>query len=155
MNAESVCLEIAADFKRNGISYKDAAQKLGQSIQTVYNRLASKRFFGETAAKHWAETFDYNKVFLMTGEGSLHRINEKSIYYYCDNIEILVLAADYLLSLAEDDTIRRMWIALLNGEYKVFRELEAQITKDRGRIQRLPNDILKRLVFLSEYEFMS
>ena len=45
---------------------------LGQSTQTVYNRIASKRFFSPSIAERWAEIFGFNKVFLVTGEGTLY-----------------------------------------------------------------------------------
>ena len=72
MTAEEVCRTIAAEFKLKGISYQQAATMLGQSTQTVYNRIASKKFFSPPIAERWAMVFGFNKVFLITGEGSLY-----------------------------------------------------------------------------------
>ena len=58
-------------FLSNNISYKDAAKKLGVTPGAVSYQLSGKTPFGHKAAESWAQVFPFNKVFLITGEGSL------------------------------------------------------------------------------------
>ncbi len=154
MTGEDVCLAVAADFKRNKISYDVAAKKLGQSVQTVYNRIASKKYFPVSVAKRWSEVFGFNMMFLMTGEGGL-RHNTKSMYDYFDNLEVLVLSVDYLMSFVEDKDVKTMWISMLESDFNSFREAEARLKDRTGTVARFPIELQKRLEFLKEYEFMN
>jgi len=62
---------IAAYFKENRISQKEAASRLGlASKQVVANQLYGKRFGRDTAAKY-ANVFGFNEMFLLTGKGEL------------------------------------------------------------------------------------
>lgn len=57
-----------------GQSMSDLAEALGVSSQAV--SIIIKRGFGASSAKRWAELFGFNKVFLMTGQGSLTNENQ-------------------------------------------------------------------------------
>ena len=155
MTGEDVCLAIAADFKKNRISYEEAAKKLGQSVQTVYNRISSKRYFSPAIAERWANAFGFDKLFLMTGDGRLYRTSEKTIDDFFDNIEVMVMAVDYLLSKTNDADVEIMWHDMLSGNYKEFRETESKVNKERNLISRLPIQLQQRLDFLKDYEVYS
>lgn len=153
MTGEDVCLAVAADFKRNKMSYEEVAKKLGQSVQTVYNRISSKKYFPESVAIRWAKVFGFNRMFLMTGEGNLRNVS-RSMYDFLDNIEILVMCMDYLMSLVEDEDIKSMWIAMLMSDFNAFREAETRLKERNGKVVRFPMELQKRLDFLKEYEFI-
>lgn len=158
MTGEDVCLAIAADFKMKKISYEEAAKKLGQSVQTVYNRISSKRYFSLKTAQRWAKTFGFDMTFLMTGEGQLYlrRDNsigsDNSIYSYYSKTEVLIMVADYLFSKTEDKEIKEMWVALLHGDFESFRKLESSVNEKREGFTRLPNQLLQRTDFLKYFE---
>ena len=154
MTGEDVCLAVAADFKKNRISYEKAAEMLGKSVQTVYNRISSKRFFSQRVAMEWQSAFGFNAAFLMTGEGQLRK-EVKSIFDYTDNLEVLVFTVDYLFSLVDDEDVRQMWHDVLTGDMKEFRDIEARVVGRKGLFTRLPMELQKRLAFLDDYEFMT
>lgn len=71
-SSEEVMRTISADFRRKGLTHKAAAQKLGlKSKQTLSNLLSQKRYLSGVQALKFHEAFDYDKEFLMSGEGSL------------------------------------------------------------------------------------
>lgn len=153
MSGEDVCLAIAADFKMNKISYEEAAGKLGQSVQTVYNRISSKRFFTQKTAEHWAAAFGYDRVFLMTGEGQLRKRSNDSIFDFTNNIEVLVFSVDYLFSRSNDAELKQMWSALVSCDFQEFRKIETTMNKQRSQHGWLPMELQKRLEFLKDYDF--
>ena len=56
-------------LKKNGISYKQAAEKLGMSYGSLRVRLYEG--FSPASTKKWINAFGFNERFLLTGEGSL------------------------------------------------------------------------------------
>lgn len=62
--------EIRSHFTLMGWTYADAAAMLGCKPQTVANRICGKKF-GPNAARKWSETFGFDEVFLLSGEGEL------------------------------------------------------------------------------------
>ena len=128
---------------------------LGLSVQTIYNRIASRRYFSRRSAEKWANTFGFDRLFLMTGEGSLRK-EDKSMFAYADQIEVLVYAVDYLFSLCEDVDVKMMWRDLLTGNMKRFRKTEEKLATERSGLNwPMPIELQKRLAFLKDYEFMS
>lgn len=150
MEGKDVCLAIAAYFKRNGITYEEAGRLLGQSKQTVYNRLSQKKFFGEVAANRWAKAFSFNKSFLMTGSG---RLTDKVKWSFTDFIadsDVVPLILDYLFLYAGVD-IRQMWVHLQKGEFDEYRALEAKVLERLGLPHmRIPESLIERLRRLQE-----
>ena len=66
--------EIILDFKRKGISYSAAAERLGyKNRQTVCNLLNSKKdvFFTTSQAERFHNAFNYNTLTMLTGKGPL------------------------------------------------------------------------------------
>ncbi len=72
IRTDKVVPAIKADLKRLGLTYKDAALRLGTTKQVVANRLSGKRPFTKKTARKWAETFGYSMEFLLFGWGKLH-----------------------------------------------------------------------------------
>jgi len=57
-------------FKSQGIKQREAAARLGVSLQCVSNMLSS-RHFTEKTAEAWAKEFGFRKDFLLFGTGDL------------------------------------------------------------------------------------
>lgn len=148
-SSEEVCLSVAAFFKRNRISYDDAARALGQSKQTIYNRISSKKYFSPSVAKRWWEAFGFSEAFLVSGRGEL--MEEEGIEP-SDNFpeggdvssqfdypeELIFLAADRLFALVEDKDIKGMWNSLLSGDMTKFMKYQNNLVKRKGEKARLP-----------------
>ena len=71
MTIEGICRAVAADFKRQGISQQDAADKLGLEKRAVSNQISGKRPFARKTAKLYSMAFGYNEDFLVKGKGQL------------------------------------------------------------------------------------
>ena len=78
----NISTAIRQHFKLHGISYEDAAQVLGQSKQTVANRISTGKFSPITA-RLWGQVFGFNEQFLLEGVGQLENDagNENSMRY--------------------------------------------------------------------------
>lgn len=70
-NVEDICRAVAADFKRQGLSQKEAADKLGLEKRAVSNQISGKRPFARKTAKLYSIAFGYNEEFLVKGKGRL------------------------------------------------------------------------------------
>lgn len=57
-------------LRYQGISYAEAADRLGVCIGVVYNQI-SMRHFTPKMARRWHEAFGLSERFLLTGEGTL------------------------------------------------------------------------------------
>lgn len=69
--ADEICREVAADFKRRGISQAEAALRMGVAKRAVSNQISGKRAFVLKTARLYALAFGYNEEFLLKGKGSL------------------------------------------------------------------------------------
>lgn len=58
-------------FRIQGITSKEAADRLGYSCQNIVNNHLSYGRFGKRMAAKWAKEFGFNEVFLLTGKGRL------------------------------------------------------------------------------------
>ena len=156
MTGEQVCLTVAAEFKKRKLSYFQVADQLGQSVQTVYNRISSKKYFSEGIAQKWSDVFGFNKVFLMTGEGSIDASQPFSPTSKLDDMTVLLVALDYLLVYAGNQDVRKMWNLLVQGKTEEYRKLEAKVTEDASiPHMRMPKSVLDRLQFLKAYDDFS
>ena len=68
--AAPVTTAIRQYFKVHGITHEEAARRLGQSKQTVSNRLSTGGFTPVTASL-WCAVFGFSEAFLLKGKGSL------------------------------------------------------------------------------------
>lgn len=71
VTVEDICRTVAADFKRQGLSQQQAADKLGLERRAVANQISGKRPFARKTAKLYALAFGYNEDFLVNGNGKL------------------------------------------------------------------------------------
>lgn len=72
---EIVLKEVASFFRKNKITYEEAAAALGyNSRQTLYNMLASKKYMSRAQASRFALAYPFNTEFLMKGEGELESV---------------------------------------------------------------------------------
>ena len=122
---------------------------LGQSVQTVCNRIASKRYFSRLVAEKWSAVFGFDKVFLMTGEGSINAT--RSFIDYLDDMECLIFVIDHLLVMSQNETVRRMWHLIIDGKIDEFEKLEVSVLANNPGHMRLPRAFLERLRFLHDY----
>ena len=153
MTGEQVCLTVAAEFKKRKLSYSQVAEKLGQSLQTVYNRLSSKKYFSEGIAAKWSDIFGFNKVFLMTGEGSIDAPQSFSPTRNLNDLTVLLCALDFLFVYAGNEDVRKMWNLLIQGDIEEYRKLEEKVTKEISLPHmRMPKSIIDRLQFLKWYD---
>lgn len=69
--AQEVRRSVERYLKSHGISYIEAAHRLGyKNVQVVYNQLHSGRF-GSVSAPRWAKTFGFSTDYLTYGRGVL------------------------------------------------------------------------------------
>lgn len=153
-SGEQVCLAIAADFKLQKLSYEAAAKKLGQSVQTVYNRISSKKYFSLPTARRWAEAFEYNVGFLTSGTGELKvdsvkylRPINNSRYESFD--DVLASLADRLIHLIGDPDITQLWRAAILRDMDTFIECEEKLVERMGARARIPSSLHRKLEFFS------
>jgi len=66
-----ICAAVSIELKRRGLSYTQAANKLGISLAAVSNQLSGNKPFGRLAAEKWHLTFGFNTEFLMFGAGAI------------------------------------------------------------------------------------
>lgn len=69
--AKDMSRAVKAWLSDNGYTMIGIAEMFGTSQQAISNALNGSRFLGRNLATKWAEAFGFNKVYLMTGEGSL------------------------------------------------------------------------------------
>ena len=69
---KEVLASISDDLRKRGLTYADAAEKLGyKNKQTVANILSGNKYLIPAQARRFSEQFQYDEAFLLTGEGSL------------------------------------------------------------------------------------
>lgn len=68
----NVGLVVSRYFKAEGILQQEVANRLGIKKQTVANHMQLP-VFNETVATKYADEFDFNLVFLLTGKGRLEK----------------------------------------------------------------------------------
>ena len=88
MNSD-ITLAIKRYFKLEGISYEEAARRLGQSRQSVANRLRCGGFTSRSVAS-WCRAFGFNERFLLNGLGTLTDEDSFEKHYYRKLHEVLV-----------------------------------------------------------------
>ena len=72
IRTDRVTPAIKADLKKRKLTYKDVAEKLGTTKQTIANRLSGKRPFTKKTARKWVAEFGYSMDFLLFGWGTLY-----------------------------------------------------------------------------------
>lgn len=68
----NVGLVVSRYFKAEGILQQEVANRLGIKKQTVANHMQLP-VFNETVATKYADEFDFNLIFLLTGKGRLEK----------------------------------------------------------------------------------
>ena len=58
-------------FRHTGITYREAAERLGYASEAVARNQVSSGQFGKRIAAKWAKEFGFSEAFLMTGQGNL------------------------------------------------------------------------------------
>lgn len=77
---DTIAHAIFQDWKRQGLTYEEAAKRLGyKTRQSLYNLFSKKEYLGPKQAKRFRETFGYNTEFLMFGTGQLIDVTENDI----------------------------------------------------------------------------
>lgn len=77
---DTIAHAIFQDWKRQGLTYEEAAKRLGyKTRQSLYNLFSKKEYLGPKQAKRFREAFGYNTEFLMFGTGRLIDVTENDI----------------------------------------------------------------------------
>ena len=68
---KKINMAVSRYFKIQGISHKDAAERLGYASKQIVDNQLSKGVFGKRVAPKWAMEFGFNEEFLLKGHGQL------------------------------------------------------------------------------------
>ncbi len=105
--AKAITNTVRLYFKRQGISHKEVAERLGYKVSTVHNILSYGKFDKRMAAK-WTKEFGFNENFLLTGKGRLieHRSGYQKLLQENESLKALVRIQRRMLEQMKEQSIK-------------------------------------------------
>ena len=125
-----ICRTVNADFKLQGITHAEAAQRLGVERRSVSNQLSGKRPFTKKGALRYAQVFGYDETFLLFGKGELRKRQQKK------KALIETLASQY------SERQNAGLLEEVHAMYTKLQELQTQLLRAEESNRRLEEKIL-------------
>lgn len=141
---EQICSAIAVDLKSRGLTHQQVADMIGKSKDVVSTQISGKRRFSREMATLFAMALQYNRNFLLYGEGELKDENMVRGLVRVPtvgpemNIDVSVLSgmvsvAGNLLRVLGDEDALEAWNAMCQGD---FQKYDAAINRLYARLGR-------------------
>lgn len=150
---DTVAHTIFQDWKRQGITYEEAAKKLGyKTRQSLYNLFSKTEYLGPEQAKRFKDAFGYNINFLMYGIGPLRgdTLGWITDYEnYEENVKSCLLhIAKVIIITTGDIDANSAWAAINEGDLTTFKSAMEKLADNHN-----PN--MKRLIPDSMAEYVA
>ncbi|MCM1439969.1 MAG: helix-turn-helix domain-containing protein [Roseburia sp.] len=132
LQTDNIGKKIKEFFKAQGISQRQAAERLGTTQQVVGSLLNGKSFGKRTAAK-WHEVFGFNPAWLITGNGDMFEDDSQNVD-----------TAKTIVTNTSDAVASEVLRLITNGELypaSVVKAKDEQIAEKDKEIQRLNREL--------------
>ena len=134
-----ICRAVNADFKLQGLTHAEAAERLGIERRAVSNQLSGKRPFAKKGALLYARVFGYDEAFLLFGTGELRKHGERG-RSLVDDLLFRLGGKDKARLFEEFQEILSQMEDLqskLEEAQEANRQMEQEIQQKEGEIARL------------------
>ena len=134
-----ICRAVNADFKLQGITHADAAERMGIEKRAVSNQLSGKRPFAKKGALMYAKAFGYDETFLLFGTGELRKQGQRKKSLVADLLSRSAGNDNAGLFEEVHDILSRMedLKSQLEQAESINRRMEQEIQKKEDEIARL------------------